>query len=149
MHPVDRPFPQQLRELLVGGGGLVGVVRGKPEVLFAAAQHPEPLQTVQQDEHAGGVGVAGLGAARELPGQLGHGLGHLAPGHDPHLVGQVFRQPRQETGVRRIGGGPVEDPQPRVGRPALGGQADGRHRHHGQGRLVALADDDDVAAAVP
>ncbi len=149
--PTVGPSRRMSRKSFDGGTSLSSSYRAEPEILVGPAEVAEPLDVVDEDEDRDQV-VGGIALAPDdLRGELGEGGAQVAPGDVLDGVRDDVRDLAQPAGERRIDRAAVQEVEvTRLGadRRVLRGDAHDRHDHHGQRRLVALADDQDIAAAL-
>src|SRR5208337_5023843 len=142
----------------------VEVVRRREVILFAAeaevvlatAQVAEPGQVVNEQEELRSLAGVGLLAQGQLAGNGGEELRSVAPAANLDAVGQRCGEPAQNSRLRVIFGRAVEHVEscPRAGAGGgrgrvLGDEADDGRGGDAHGRLVVLADDQQVVAPLP
>ena len=126
------------------------------EVIFTTAQVAEPGQVVNEQEKLRSLAGVGLLAQGQLAGNGGEELRSVAPAANLDAVGQQCGEPVQNSRLGVIFGRAVEHEEscPRTGAAGgrgrvLGGEADDGRGGDAHGRLVVLADNQQVVAPLP
>ena len=108
----------------------------------------EFVQAVDEDENRWGVGGAFGAAALEFVVNFGHDGLHFMSAGDGDAVGDAGEEVLQKEGVGGAGGGAVEEVEFGAGLRGLGGEGDQGQAEHGGDGFLALADDEEVVAAL-